>query len=69
MTFSHGELLHRLRVHCVGRGEESSAYAVISGFTPVAVTTKKREEPLQQSSGRITLKYQPKGDPKQGFSV
>ncbi|HEY4656887.1 MAG TPA: hypothetical protein VIH34_00185 [Candidatus Bathyarchaeia archaeon] len=69
MTFSHGELLHRLRVHCVGRGEESSAYAVISGFTPVAVTTKKREEPLQQASGRITLKYQPKGDPKQGFSV
>lgn len=70
MTFTHCELLYKLRLHCVGKGEESNTYAIIAGYTPVAVTARKKgQEPVDQPDEPMMLKYQPKGDPKQGLTI
>ena len=70
MVFTHGEPLYKLQLHCVGKGEASNTYAIISGYTPVAVTARKKsEEPPEQPGEPMMLKYQPRGDPKQGLTV
>ncbi len=69
MVFTHGEPLYKLQLHCVSKGEPSTTYAIISGYTPVAVTARKGEELHEHSGEAMMLKYQPKGDPRQGLTV
>jgi hypothetical protein len=69
MIFTHHQPLFKLVLHCTERGDESVTYAITSGFTPVAVTAKKKTGEEESSAELMLLKYQPKGDPKQGFSV
>ncbi len=69
MVFTHGEPLFKLLLRCTENGDETTSYAITSGYTPVAVTPKKTSGQREIRSSAITLKYQPKGDPKQGFTV
>ncbi len=69
MVFTHGEPLFKLLLRCTENGDETTSYAIISGYTPVAVTPKKTGVQRENRSAMITLKYQPKGDPKQGLTV
>jgi hypothetical protein len=69
MVFTHREPLYKLLLHCTEKGDESSTYAIISGFTPVAVTSKRGGQEAASSTDAIMLKYEPKGDPKRGFAV
>ncbi len=69
MVFTHHETLYKLLLHCTEKGEESSTYAVTSGFTPVALTPKKRVRETGLTNEPVSLRYQPKGDPGRGLSV
>ncbi|TMI24783.1 hypothetical protein E6H36_07885 [Candidatus Bathyarchaeota archaeon] len=69
MVFTHGEPLFKLQLRCTENGHETTSYAIISGYTPVAVTPKKKGVQLENRSAAITLKYEPKGDPKKGLTV
>ncbi len=70
MVFTHGEPLYKLHLHCISKGEASHSYGIITGYTPVAVTARKKgEESLEQPGEPMMLKYQPKGDPKQGLTL
>ncbi len=69
MVFSHHQPLLRLLLHCTEKGEESSAYAITSGFTPVAVTPKKKGQEVKSSREPMMLRYEPKEDPNRGLKV
>ena len=69
MVFTHHQPLFKLLLYCTEKGEETSTYAIVSGFTPVAVTARKKTGEIEASTEVMMLKYQPKGDPKQGFRV
>ncbi len=69
MVFTHGEPLYKLLLHCTEKGEEAGTYAIISGYTPVAITPKKKGEEQEAPSEVMMLNYQPKGDPKKGLTV
>jgi DNA-directed RNA polymerase subunit RPC12/RpoP len=69
MVFSHREPLYKLQVHCTERGDDSFVYAIISGYTPVTITSKKGEAHEPSSKQAMMLKYEPKGDPKRGLTV
>src|SRR5205809_1872767 len=69
MVFTHREALYKLQVHCTERGDDSFVYAIISGYTPVTITSKKGEAPEASSRQAMMLKYEPKGDPKRGLTV
>ncbi len=69
MVFTHREPLFKLLLHCTDKAEESSTYAITSGYTPVTITPKKGSSQEPEHGERMMLKYQPKGDPKQGFTV
>ena len=70
MVFTHGEPLYKLLLHCTEKGEETSTYAVTTGYTPVTLTAKKRATGAVESRNEVMmLKYQPKGDLKQGLRV
>ncbi len=69
MVFTHGEPLYKLHLRCPDKGEESHSYAVVSGYTPVAVTPKKGELPQEKRTEQMMLKYEPKSDPRHGLTV
>jgi len=39
MVFTHRQPLFKLLLHCTEKGEDSTSYAISSGFTPVAITS------------------------------
>lgn len=70
MVFSHGEPLYKLHLRCVDKGEESNTYAIISGYTPVTVTAKKKGKgPSEQHHDSMMLKYESKDSFKQGLTL
>jgi len=69
MVFNHGEPLYKLLLHCTEKGEETTAQAVISGYTPVTLMARKRGEERPKPHEAMMLKYSPKGDLKQGLTV
>ncbi|HZY46346.1 MAG TPA: hypothetical protein VFE96_00990, partial [Candidatus Bathyarchaeia archaeon] len=69
MVFTHRESLYKLQVHCTERGDDGYVYAVISGYTPVTITTKRGEASESSSNQGMMLKYEPKGDPKKGLTI
>jgi DNA-directed RNA polymerase subunit RPC12/RpoP len=69
MVFTHRERLFKLLIHCTERGEDSSTYAISSGFTPVAVTSKKKQEVAAEKREARMLEYQPREDVRRGFRV
>ncbi len=69
MVFTHREALYKLQLHCTERGDDSFIYAIISGYTPVTITSKRGEAPEASSKQAMMLKYEPKGDPKRGLTV
>src|SRR5438034_6486278 len=60
MVFTHREALYKLQLHCTERGDDSFIYAIISGYTPVTITSKKGEAPEASSKQAMMLKYEPK---------
>ncbi len=69
MVFTHKETLYKLQVHCTERGDDGYVYAIISGYAPVTITTRKGEAPQASSKQAMMLKYEPKEDLKRGLSV
>ncbi|TMI54076.1 hypothetical protein E6H18_11225 [Candidatus Bathyarchaeota archaeon] len=69
MVFTHHEALYKLQLHCTERGDDSFIYAIINGYTPVTITSKRGETPEASSKQAMMLKYEPKGDPKRGLTV
>ncbi len=69
MVFTHHEPLYKLLLHCTEKGEDSTSYAVASGFVAVTVTSKKKRESAPPREKVMMLEYEPKGDPKQGLKV
>src|SRR5437660_11672172 len=69
MVFTHREPLYKLQVHCTERGDDAFLYAIVSGYTPVTITSKKGQTPEASSKQAMMLKYEPKGDLKKGLSV
>jgi DNA-directed RNA polymerase subunit RPC12/RpoP len=69
MVFTHRERLFKLLIHCTERGEDSSTYAISSGFTPVAVTSKKKQEVTAEKREARMLEYQPREDVRRGLRV
>ena len=68
-SFTHGEPLYKLQLYCIDRGELSTGNAIVSGFTPVTVTGKRKELIATARQDAPMLKYQPKGDPAHGLKV
>ena len=69
MVFTHREPLYKLQVHCTERGDDAFLYAIVSGYTPVTITSKRGEAPEASSKQAMMLKYEPKGDLRKGLSV
>ena len=69
IVFTHQEALYKLQVHCTERGDDSFVYGIISGYTPVTITSRRGEPEEPSSKQALMLKYEPKGDPKRGLAV
>ena len=69
MLFTHREHLFKLLLHCSEKGEDTTTYAIVSGFTPVTITAREKEKRESKRGNAMMLEYQPKGDPKQGLKV
>jgi hypothetical protein len=69
MVFTHHEPLYKLQLHCTERGETSSTFAIISGFTPVTVTSKNKLELVENKGESRMLEYRPREDVKRGLQV
>ncbi len=69
MVFTHREPLYKLLVHCTQKGEESVAYAISKGFTPVTITTRKSGEASTDQNTKMLLEYKPKEDLRRGLQV
>ncbi len=69
MVFTHHEPLYKLLLHCTERGEASTCLAISSGFTPVAVTTRKKPEPDSEKREVRMLEYESREDVKRGLRV
>jgi hypothetical protein len=69
MVFTHREPLYKLLVHCTEKGEESLAYAISKGFTPVTITSKKKGESVAEQATTMMLEYKPKEDLRRGLQV
>ncbi len=69
MVFTHHEPLYKLLLHCTEKGDEANTYAIISGFTPVAVTPRKQPVETRSPKEVQLLKYEAKGDPNRGLRI
>lgn len=69
MVFTHREPLYKLLIHCTQKGEESFAYAVSKGFTPVTITSKKKGDQQTEQGTAMMLEYKPKEDLRRGLQV
>ena len=69
MVFTHRQPLYRLLLHCMEKGEESTSYAISSGFTPVAITARKKSEASDSQANVMMLEYEPKENLKKGLKV
>ena len=69
MVFTHRQPLYKLLVHCTEKGEDSTSYAISSGFTPVAITPRKKVETAESQAPAMMLEYEPKENLKKGLKV
>lgn len=69
MVFTHREPLYKLLVHCTQKGDESFAYAISKGFTPVTITARKKGESSPEQATKMLLEYKPKEDLRRGLQV
>jgi len=69
MVFTHRQPLYKLLVHCTEKGEDSTSYAISSGFTPVAITSRKKVETAESQAPAMMLEYEPKENLKKGLRV
>jgi hypothetical protein len=69
MVFTHRQPLFKLLLHCTEKGEDSTSYAISSGFTPVAITSRKKGEATDSQSTVMMLEYEPKENLKKGLKV
>ena len=69
MVFTHHEPLYKLLLHCTERGEDTTTYAVSSGFTPVTITARKKRETPTARGDTVMLQYEPREDMKKGLRV
>ena len=69
MVFTHRQPLYKLLVHCTEKGEDSTSYAISSGFTPVAITSRKKVETEESQTPAMMLEYEPKENLKKGLRV
>jgi DNA-directed RNA polymerase subunit RPC12/RpoP len=69
MLFTHHEPLFKLELHCTERGESSHTYAVISGYTPVTVTSKNKQDFVESKGETRMLEYEPREDVRKGLHV
>ncbi len=69
MVFTHRQPLYKLLVHCTEKGEDSTSYAISSGFTPVAITSRKKGEETESQAPAMMLEYEPKENLKKGLKV
>jgi hypothetical protein len=69
MVFTHRQPLFKLLLHCTEKGEDSTSYAVSSGFTPVAITSRKKGEATDSQATVMMLEYEPKENLKKGLKV
>ena len=69
MVFTHRQPLYKLLVHCTEKGEDSTSYAISSGFTPVAITSRKKVETAESQAPAMMLEYEPKENLKKGLKV
>ncbi len=69
MVFTHHEPLYKLLLHCAEKGEDSTTYAIASGFTPVTITSKKKRESASTQRTTMMLEYEPKENLRKGLKV
>jgi len=69
MVFTHRQPLYKLLVHCTEKGEDSTSYAISSGFTPVAITSRRKVETAESQAPAMMLEYEPKENLKKGLKV
>ncbi len=69
MVFTHHEPLFKLILHCTEKGEQSSTFAIINGFTPVTVTARKKGESSSSQGTTMMLEYEPKENLRKGLKV
>jgi len=69
MVFTHRQPLYKLLVHCTEKGQDSTSYAISSGFTPVAITSRKKVETAESQAPAMMLEYEPKENLKKGLKV
>lgn len=69
MVFTHREPLFKLILHCTEKGEQSSTFAIVSGFTPVTIAPRKKGESSSQQRTTMMLEYEPKEDLRKGLKV
>src|SRR5216684_8830666 len=69
MVFTHRQPLFKLLLHCTEKGEDSTSYAISNGFTPVAITTRKKGEASDSQATVMMLEYEPKENLKKGLKV
>ena len=69
MVFTHRQPLFKLLVHCTEKGEDTTSYAISSGFTPVAITSRKKGEAADSQATVMMLEYEPKENLKKGLKV
>ena len=69
MVFTHRQPLYKLLLHCIEKGEDSASYAISSGFTPVAITSRKKNEASDSQATVMMLEYEPKENLKKGLKV
>ncbi len=69
MVFTHREPLYKLLLHCTEKGEDSTTYAIVSGFTPVTITPKKKGESIPKQGTTMMLEYEPKENLRKGLKV
>ena len=69
MVFTHRQPLYKLLVHCTEKGEDSTSYAISSGFTPVAITSRRKGEATESQQSVMMLEYEPKENLKKGLKV
>jgi hypothetical protein len=69
MVFTHHEPLFKLILHCTEKGEQSSTFAIVSGFTPVTITARKKGESISQQGPTMMLEYEPKENLRKGLTV
>src|SRR6059036_3466250 len=67
MVFTHRQPLFKLLLHCTEKGEDSTSYAISSGFTPVAITSRRKGETADSQATVMMLQYEPKENLKKGL--